>query len=136
MSIIFTYFSLIWNPKKIKPGNYSNILKHYITDFNDQSTHSISSNANIGGSMSSANSSPPPISDLCFKCVQYKPNRSYHCDTCKVCIEQYDHHCPWINNCVGKKNIVRFIVFLFAIFVALVWIFVLALQVLLVIIGD
>lgn len=26
---------------------------------------------------------------------------------------QYDHHCTWINNCVGKRNIGRFIFFLF-----------------------
>lgn len=134
--IIGIYISLIWNPKKIKPGNYDNILKHYITDINDQSTHSLSSSANISGSLFSANSNLPRIANLCFKCVQYKPNRSYHCDTCKICIEQYDHHCPWINNCVGKKNIIRFITFLILLFLALIWIFVLALQVLLVIIGD
>jgi hypothetical protein len=29
-----------------------------------------------------------------------------------VCIRQYDHHCTWINNCVGKSNIGRFMVFL------------------------
>lgn len=30
-----------------------------------------------------------------------------------MCITQYDHHCTWINNCVGKRNIGRFIFFLF-----------------------
>ena len=32
-----------------------------------------------------------------------------HCDICKTCIERYDHHCFWINNCVGKHNFKRFI---------------------------
>ncbi len=56
---------------------------------------------------------------ICFECVKRKPRRSYHCDICKVCIEQYDHHCTWINNCVGKKNIGRFILFIFFLILSL-----------------
>lgn len=50
---------------------------------------------------------------ICLECVRRKPKRSYHCEICKTCIEQYDHHCTWINNCVGKHNIARFIFFVF-----------------------
>jgi len=32
-----------------------------------------------------------------------KPARSKHCEICHKCVMVYDHHCPWINNCVGAK---------------------------------
>ena len=31
-----------------------------------------------------------------------------HCDTCDICCEGYDHHCPWTSKCVGKGNICYF----------------------------
>lgn len=56
---------------------------------------------------------------MCFTCKNKIPKRGYHCDTCGVCIEQYDHHCTWINNCVGKRNIARFIIFIVMLVISL-----------------
>jgi len=41
---------------------------------------------------------------LCPDCETVRTSRSRHCAVCHKCVERFDHHCPWINNCVGVKN--------------------------------
>lgn len=50
----------------------------------------------------------------CSTCHLTKPARSKHCSVCKHCIAKHDHHCVWINNCVGLNNTRHFIAFLAA----------------------
>lgn len=49
---------------------------------------------------------------ICYTCKVYRPPRTHHCQICDYCVEKFDHHCPWIGTCVGKRNYVYFIVYI------------------------
>eukprot|EP00066_Takifugu_rubripes_P002920 XP_003965147.1 PREDICTED: probable palmitoyltransferase ZDHHC12 isoform X2 [Takifugu rubripes] len=57
----------------------------------------------------------------CGHCLLQQPMRSKHCQTCQHCVRRYDHHCPWIENCVGEKNHRWFVLYLLVELLVLLW---------------
>ena len=51
---------------------------------------------------------------LCRECGDApKPRRFHHCSVCGRCVAKLDHHCPWLNNCVGARTYASFVRLLF-----------------------
>ncbi|OUM66947.1 hypothetical protein PIROE2DRAFT_24315, partial [Piromyces sp. E2] len=48
----------------------------------------------------------------CKYCSSYKPPRAHHCSICQRCVLKFDHHCIWVNNCIGYRNLPFFLRFL------------------------
>lgn len=57
---------------------------------------------------------------VCPECVIIQPKRARHCTICRMCVFKYDHHCPWLNNCIGARNIGIFYLFLLLLWIDLV----------------
>ncbi len=50
----------------------------------------------------------------CKKCKLWVNTeaKSNHCFECNICVEGYDHHCPWTTKCIGKGNFYSFLIFI------------------------
>ncbi|KAI1088123.1 zf-DHHC-domain-containing protein [Rostrohypoxylon terebratum] len=86
---LFLYLAATGDPGVITPATHSRYMSHYPYDFSLFHPGS-----------------------LCRTCGLLKPARSKHCSVCKRCVHKMDHHCVFINNCVGYGNQHYFILLL------------------------
>ncbi|CAJ1360795.1 unnamed protein product, partial [Effrenium voratum] len=49
---------------------------------------------------------------ICVVCRRVRGLRAFHCKLCGHCVQRLDHHCPWMDRCIGLQNQRSFYIFL------------------------
>ncbi|XP_077568643.1 putative palmitoyltransferase ZDHHC13 [Stigmatopora nigra] len=60
---------------------------------------------------------------FCTSCMIKKPVRASHCQRCDACVAKQDHHSVWTNTCIGARNHLYFVLFVFFLLLMTMWMF-------------
>ncbi len=80
----------------------------------------------MGGVWRDPGTVPQPLAveiprTMCTHCQLPRPLRAHHCSVCERCVLRMDHHCPWLNNCVGLRTHRHFYFFLAYLWIGIVY---------------
>merc|ERR1712153_276711 len=64
-------------------------------------------------------------------CAFYAKTHRYHCKSCNKCSTGFDHHCPFLNQCIGEENYNRYFALLISFVVFMLFTTVISIYVLL-----
>lgn len=110
----YTQFSLLWKVLVTISGS-GFVISYLIVGF---------SNPGIAKPQRRVSEVEKESFRYCHICGVLRDRKTEHCGDCNVCIEGFDHHCPWIGKCVGKDNLTAFYAFLILTFGNIIIIFV------------
>ncbi|KAF9313697.1 hypothetical protein BG003_004912 [Podila horticola] len=107
---------------KTKAGSYQSTSRNFA-----------GGNDNVSINIGSRSHEEAPIATLsiskrdgrprwCDICKIVKPDRCHHCSECDQCVLRMDHHCPWVNGCIGYNNHKFFYLFIFYGSVLAIWV--------------
>jgi palmitoyltransferase len=93
--VIYEYITFPWKLASLSLG-FLSLLFLLITSFKDPGFYLEKSNL-------AELYSKYKEEDVCPYCELLKEKSMKHCQRCNKCVRRFDHHCPWVHNCVGEK---------------------------------